>query len=187
MVSSSRDIDIEWKQFSLALKNGSLEGKDKTEGAEAHASAHKIHRVILAAGKQGASTIDLYTTFGIAYHLGGEDFNEDLIKDVLVQKNLPAELAKAANDESLDKELQSFIDEATAVAGQDIGTPTIIFILKDGSKNGFFGPVLQELPDMEEALRLWDGLSMLATDKNFYELKRTRPSGGPDVYSTAKC
>lgn len=187
MVSGKRNIDIEWKQFSLALKNGSLEGKDKTDGAKAHASAQKVHRVILAASKQGASTIDLYTAFGIPYHLGGEEFNEDLIKEVLLQQKLPAELVEAASDESLDKELQGFIDEATAVAGQDIGTPTIVFVLEDSSKNGFFGPVLQELPDIDEALKLWDGLSKLATDKSFYELKRTRPNGKPDVYSTAKC
>lgn len=187
MVNSDRDIDIEWKQFSLALKNGSLKGKDKTSSAEAHASAHPIHRVILAAAKQGASTIDLYTAFGIPYHLAGEEFDKDLIKDVLEQQKLPADLIAAADDKTLDQELQGFIDEATAVAGQDIGTPTIIFENSDGSKNGFFGPVLNELPDKPEALRLWDGLSQLATDKNFYELKRTRPSGQPDVYSTAKC
>lgn len=187
MISSDRDVKIEWKQFSLALKNGSLEGKDKTSAADEHAAAHRVHRVILAASKQGAKLIDLYTAFGIPYHLGGEKFDDELIKSVLEQQNLPVDLLNAADDESLDIELQKSLDEATAVAGQDIGTPTIIFVLEDGSKNGFFGPVLNELPDKTDALRLWDGLSQLAADKNFYELKRTRPSGDPDVYSTAKC
>ena len=77
--------------------------------------------------------------------------------------------------------------EAISVAGEDIGVPTIVFELEDGTKTGYFGPVLQDLPDKEESLRLWDSLSVLATDKSFYELKRSRPAGVPDVYSTAKC
>ena len=30
---------------------------------------------------------------------------------------------------------------------------------------------------------MWDGLSRLATVETFYELKRTRPAGGPDTQS----
>ena len=62
-----------------------------------------------------------------------------------------------------------------------------IFAQLSGNRNGFFGPVLQTLPDKDEALKLWDSLSQLATSPDFYELKRTRPDGDPDVFSTAKC
>ena len=52
---------------------------------------------------------------------------------------------------------------------------------------GYFGPVLNELPEtLEESLDIWDGLEKLARTSSFYELKRSR-SGGPDVFSTAKC
>ena len=64
--------------------------------------------------------------------------------------------------------------------------PTIIFN-NNGKKQGYFGPVLQELPNKEEALKLWDGLAVLASSETFYELKRSRPSGDPNVFSTAKC
>lgn len=192
MVQPERELEIEWKQFSLALKNDALNGNDKTSSADAHLAAHRVQRVLLAASengasKAGASLIDLYTAFGIAYHIGGEEFDDELIKSVLAQKNLPADLLAAADDASLDASLQTGIDQAVAVAGEDIGVPTIIFELPGGKKSGFFGPVLQTLPDKPEALKLWDGLSQLASDPNFYELKRTRPTGGPDVFSTAKC
>lgn len=187
MVQPERNLEIEWRQFSLALKNGTLEGNDKTHAADAHAAAHRVHRVILTASKQGASLIDLYTAFGIPYHLAGEKFDDELIASVLEQQKLPVDLIKAADDSSLDAELEASIDEAVAVVGNDIGTPTIIFELENSDKSGFFGPVLQTLPDKPEALKLWDGLAALASDKNFYELKRARPSGDPDVFSTARC
>ncbi|MGH7240184.1 MAG: DsbA family protein, partial [Candidatus Saccharimonadales bacterium] len=186
MVQPERDLEITWKQFSLALKNGALEGKDETHSASAHLAAHRVHRVMLAASKKGISLIDLYTDFGISYHIAGEKFDDELILNILTKHGLPASLAASADDESLDKELKNSMNDAIKVAGKDIGVPTIVFVHGD-KKIGFFGPVLQTLPDKPETLKLWDGLSQLASDENFYELKRSRPSGGPDVFSTAKC
>lgn len=188
MVSGQRDVTIDWQPFSLAIKNDEVSGKkDKTEHGDMHRSAHRVLRVMLAAADQGAKLIDMYTDFGIAYHIGGSEFDDDLIRRTIAKHGLDKELAKAADDTSYDARLAESVKAATDVAGQDIGVPTIIFTAEDGSKNGFFGPVLQQLPTMDEALKLWDGLSQLATDSNFYELKRGRPDDGPDVYSTAKC
>lgn len=188
MVSADRDIAIDWQPFSLALKNDEVRGgHDKTAHGDMHRAAHRVLRVMLAAQKEGAKLIDLYTDFGNQYHLAGDAYDDALIAKILGQHNLPAGVTKAADDVSYDAALQKSIDEAVSVAGEDIGVPTIIFTAQDGIKNGFFGPVLQQLPDKDAALKLWDGLSQLASDKNFYELKRSRPSGDPDVYSTAKC
>lgn len=187
MVSGERDLNIEWQQFSLALKNDELGGEDHTGSGEVHRAAHRIHRVILAAARHGASLIDLYTAFGIPYHIGGEKFDDELIAKVLEQRKLPPELAKAADDKSLDDQLQASTDEAVAIVGKDIGVPTIVFEAADGQKLGYFGPVLRALPDKADALELWDGLSRLASKPNFYELKRPRSDDGPDVFSTAKC
>lgn len=189
MVSAHRDMTIEWRPFSLALKNDELDGDEsaKTEHGEIHRASHRVLRVMLAAEKQGASLIDLYTAFGIKYHVAGFDYDDETIADVLDEQHLPADLLRAADDTTYDNELRDSMQSAIDVAGDDIGVPTIVFEAADGSLNGYFGPVLQTLPDLDEALKLWDGLSMLAADKNFYELKRTRPSGGPDVASTAKC
>ena len=187
LVSSERKLNITWQPFSLAIKNDELDGKNNTRSAGAHHSAHRVLRVMLAAQKQGAKLIDLYTDFGISNHIAGQALDNELIKDVLKRRNLPADLIKAADNNSYDKELKNYIDSATKIVGQDIGVPTIIFELRDGSKAGYFGPVLQDLPDKEESLKLWDALSELASSSSFYELKRNRPQGGPDVYSTAKC
>jgi hypothetical protein len=106
---------------------------------------------------------------------------------MLANLGLSESLLAAADDASYDSILQDTLAEAIAVVGNDVGVPTVVFEHADGSKLGYFGPVLNQLPDPEESLAIWDGLVALATVKSFYELKRSRPSGGPDVASTARC
>ena len=167
----------------MGIKNGEL---NEINGR--HMPAHRVIRVMLAAHKQGADYLALYTAFGIKHFLAGEEYGDELIAKVLSDHKLDPSLIKTADDASLDKELEESIKEATDIVGQDIGVPTIVFLDEEGKpKTGYFGPVLQTLPDQEEAAKLWDSLAALASDSNFYELKRGRPSGGPDVYSTAKC
>ncbi len=188
MIQPERQLNIEWKPFSLAIKNNDL--KDDTKNnkyASEHRSSHRVLRVISQAAKHyNVSLIDLYTAFGIGFHISGKPYDNKMIESVLKLKNLPLSLIKFADDESIDGYLENIIKDATKIVGNDIGVPTIIFN-NNGVKTGYFGPVLQELPDKEDALKLWDSLVGLANSKSFYELKRNRPSDDPDVFSTAKC
>lgn len=187
-ISPHRDVTVQWRPFSLALKNDELTERDgETEHAASHRASHRVLRIIEAARQQGASVIDLYTTFGVKYHTAGFPYDDTWIANILDELQLPAELAAAADDTAYDEHLQSELQSAMDVAGADIGVPTIVFHLDNDTKQGYFGPVLNELPDLDESLRIWDGLSQLAASTSFYELKRTRPSGNPDVASTAKC
>jgi len=183
MSSNKREIDIDWRLFSLAYKNGGLTGKKSDDKLM---PSHRVERVMLAAAKKGASLNELYTNFGIKHFLGGEEYNDELIASVLDQLKLEKSLIKAADDKSLDKELVASSESAIEIVGEDIGVPTIVFIFEDGKQAGFFGPVLKELPDQDESVRLWDSLTELAKHDGFYELKRGR-DGDPDVYSAAKC
>ncbi len=188
-VQKDRTIDVTWRQFSLALKNDELEAKDGDGTyAIAHRASHRVHRVIAkAVAEHGASPIELYSEFGIRFHIMERTFDDEVIAEVLTAKGLPAELLAAADDTGLDAGLQAEIDTAIDAAGGDIGVPTIVFKGKDGERFGYFGPVLNELPETtEEALAIWDGLEKLGTAKSFYELKRSR-SGGPNVFSAARC
>lgn len=189
LVSNKREIDITWRPFSLAMKNGKL---DKTEDDNPYTkkqlASHRVLRIMVAAAEQhGVSLADSYTAFGIKHHTAGFNYDDEWITTTLEELNLPAELIKAGEDHSLDTHLQSELDSAIEVVGEDVGVPTIVFTNDDDTKQGYFGPVIMELPEMDEALKLWDGLSSLATVKSFYELKRSRPSGGPDTASTARC
>lgn len=186
-VSVQRDVDVTWRPFSLAMKNNELAGDDDAvnEHGEMHRSSHRVLRVITKASEQhGASVIDLYSAFGRRFHLDHEKYDDAMIADVLAAAGLPAELAKAADDTSLDEGLQASIDSALEAVGDDTGVPTIVFVSDDGQRRGFYGPVLQELPSKDDALRLWDSLVGLVSVPAFYELKRTRPEGMPDTAST---
>ena len=184
-VSNKRDLHITWRPFSLAMKNDEL--KADNSGKQGHLSAHRVIRVMLAAAKDGVSLSDMYTKFGIRHFMVGDEYDDQFIADVLKELKLDPQYAKSADDTKLDNELEASIAEATKVVGQDIGVPTIVFEFEDGHKTGFFGPVLQALPDEETSLELWDGLIKLAAVPGFYELKRGREAGGPDVFSTARC
>ena len=186
-VSVQRDVDVTWRPFSLAMKNNELAGDDDAvnEHGEMHRSSHRVLRVITKAAEQhGASVIDLYSAFGRRFHLDHEKYDDMMIADVLADAGLPAELAKAADDTSLDEGLQASIDSAVEAVGDDTGVPTIVFVSDDGQRRGFYGPVLQELPNKDDALCLWDSLVGLVSVPAFYELKRTRPEGMPDTAST---
>ena len=181
-----RDIDITWMPFSLALKNNDIEGKSAPHGPE-HAASHRLIRVMLAAEEKcQVPLINLYTAAGTKRHIEGHKFSDKFTAELLTEKKLPTNLIEAANQSAYDGKLQAYIDQAATVAGEDIGVPVIVFVNESGIKQGFFGPVLQTLPNKDESLGLWDGLCKLATSESFYELKRGRPHEAPDVASTAK-
>jgi len=186
MVTNKRTINIKWHLFSLAIKNSELDQKDQ-ESTFNHLPAHRVERVMLAAHRQKASLLDMYTAFGIQHFLAGEEYSDQIIVSVLEDLKIDKNLVKFADDSSLDDQLRKSTNQAVEIVGSDIGVPTIVFAGKDNKKTGFFGPVLQELPEIDESVELWDGLVKLANNPNFYELKRGRPQTGPDVVSTAKC
>ncbi len=186
MSKNKRDININWHLFSLAIKNKEI-GTDKNKGNFNHIPAHRVERVMLAASKDGIDLLKMYTAFGIRHFISGDEYDDGVIKTVLNQLELDAKYADFADDGSLDDELNRSTQQAVDTVGQDIGVPTIVFNLENGERRGFFGPVMQALPDVDESVELWDGLSKLANNSNFYELKRGRSNGGPDVFSTAKC
>jgi hypothetical protein len=185
-VATQRDVQISWKPFSLALKNGELGGDDPSGHSDAHLTAHRLMRVIASAEASEGSNVlgELYTALGKRWHLDGAPAS-DILDQALEELRLPKTLAAAADDPSQDDVLQRSLDEAIKIVGDDVGVPLIIFDTPENGKQGFFGPVLSQLPSAGEGLKLWDGLATMATFPHFYELKRTRHED-PDVQSTAR-
>lgn len=187
VAKNERDINITWKPFSLALKNKILDETNPNEHQAASIDSLRFLRVALAAQeKNNVDLADLYTASGMVKHIMGDKLDDKAIKQILSTNDLPADLSNAADDVSYDILLQNSIDEVVGIVGNDVGVPIIVF--ENGkTKQGYFGPVLNSLPDKKEAVDLWDGLAKLATNESFYELKRSRPAGGPDTASTARC
>jgi 2-hydroxychromene-2-carboxylate isomerase len=171
-VAAQRELTIDWQPISLMLKNASQPGDrfhDKV------VMTHGLLRVVEAAREAGeADRIgDLYTAFGRAVHVTGEDVD---VPSVLAALGLDAALARAVDDDRHDAAIRRAMDDGLALVGDQVGTP-IIAVERPGAPGervGLFGPVITRLPDREASLRLWDGfLAMVATD-GFFELKRTR-------------
>ncbi|HVT69890.1 MAG TPA: hypothetical protein VHF26_19210, partial [Trebonia sp.] len=98
---------------------------------------------------------------------GGRAFTER----VLSAAGLPPRLADALDDTGLDAEIQAEGDDVLALTGKDVGTPILHFSPPDGT--ALFGPVISRLPSPQDAVRLWDHVTGLASFPGFAELKRS--------------
>lgn len=184
-VAKDRDLEVIFKPFSLAIKNDLLDPNSKSEYAPLARETHRILRVMEAVreehGNEGVGK--LYEQVGYKIHNDGEKTFEWL-SFVLDSLGMDTSLLEASEDETLDQKIKEYMDEAFEVCGTDIGTPVLRIETSDGPR-GFFGPVISELPEHQEALALWDGISAMISFPNFFELKRTREVG-PDMASTER-
>lgn len=188
IVEPKRDLQVGWRPFSLAIKNDELASETHTPHHDTHRGAHQILRVMQAGSAQfDADFGDMYTVFGRLRHIDEREFSDEMIVEGLAELQLPPELVDAADDMTLDAVLSESTASATSMLGDDIGVPTLMAEDNEADKRGFFGPVLNALPASEDAaLKLWDSLSQLLEANDLYELKRGRPSSGPDVGSTTR-
>lgn len=172
-----RDLDITWSVMSLAVLNEHNEVPP--EYAEAMKAAWGPVRVCIAAREQHGDEVlgPLYTAFGTRLHVEARTDYSRIISESIADAGLPAELAAAADDPSLDAALRASHQRAIDLVGSEVGTPVIAVPGADGSPVAFFGPVVTPAPMGEDALKLWDGALLVAGTPGFYELKRSRTVG----------
>ena len=172
-VQKQQEINVEWKSFSLLIKNGDGMNKDYLEK---FTITRQMLRIIEAVKKKYGDklTDSLYTEFGIKVH-HEKDFSVSAMENV-VKKVCSLdfdEIIKSKDDASLDDDIRKSMDSAFEVVGNDVGVPIIVFENRN-KKIGYFGPVLSEAPTGSEALKVWQGIKSLAEYDHFFELKRTR-------------
>jgi hypothetical protein len=175
-VGKQKQIQVNWKFFSLKLIN---KDRDAPEDYKIlHAIGLKALRVAAAVRREfGNDDVGkIYTAMGACYHHDEGDIEEpSALAEILQSCGLPTLLAAAAEDTSLDKDIQADMDQAIAKSGTDVGVPQIVL---DGGKGpGFFGPVMSPAPTGKAAVKFWDAIIAVGSLPGFFELKRTREVG----------
>lgn len=173
-VERIRDVEVQWHVMSLAILNEHNE--IPPQYAEAMAAAWGPVRVCIAAEQAVGPQIlgPLYTALGTRLHPEHRTDYARIISESVAEAGLPASMAAAADDPSLDEALRASHREGTSLVGADVGTPVIAVPGAGGGRVAFFGPVVTPTPLGEDAGRLWDGTLLVAGTPGFFELKRSR-------------
>ncbi|MEU6371919.1 DsbA family protein [Streptomyces sp. NPDC046909] len=169
-VERTRPLDLRFHAMSLYLHNLGNELPDWYRDL-VDRSIGPVRVAVAAAERHGEKVLrDLYTAFGTRIHeRKAEDFDA-VVAESLAELGLPADLAAAAHDPAYDEAVRrSHEAGAEPDSGGYVGTPTIHV---DGTV--WFGPVLRAIPRGQRAAELFDGFRVLATEPDFFELKRTR-------------
>jgi 2-hydroxychromene-2-carboxylate isomerase len=182
-VAQLRGLEVDWRFISLRILN---EGRDYAtefppEYVDLHARGLRMLRVAAAArADHGRAVVGpLYTALGESIWnrtrqpgvqaFAGIGDPEHLVA-VLTAVGLPASLAGAAVVDTYDGELRADTAAGLERTGGGVGTP-IVAMGTEGP--GFFGPVISRVPDDDEALQLWDAVTLLSGWPGFSELKRS--------------
>ena len=169
-VRGSRDISIDWRTFSLAIKNQDLAGQERWRAAQDE-GLKALRLVEVARAVSGPEVVeDLYKAMADQWHSKGErTFDLNLVLEAAGVDSVSVEVA---DDAAWDELIESSMTGAMEVVGEDVGVPLIVF---EGSEpRGFYGPIMSPAPTGEEAAVAFDHLLGLASIPGFYELKRSR-------------
>jgi len=169
-VERERPLDLRFHAMSLYLHNVGNELPDWYR----ELVDKSIGPVRVAAERHGEKVLrDLYTAFGTRIHERKQDDFDAVVTESLAELGLAADLAAAAHDTAYDEAVRrSHEAGAEPDSGGYVGTPTVHV---DGTV--WFGPVLRAIPRGARASQLFDSFRVLATDPDFFELKRTRTGG----------
>jgi hypothetical protein len=184
LVQAQRDYTVDWRFISLRIINSAVDyDAHFPAGYEAgHTAGLRLLRVAARArAEHGRDAVGaLYAAMGgrvfgqpnePGHTDGGYRGTRAFVEPVLADAGLPAGLAGALDDDSLDDVVRRESAEALALTGKDVGTPIIQFRPPDGV--AFFGPVISRVPTEAEAVPLWDNVVGLASFPGFAELKRS--------------
>ena len=167
-VEQVRDIQVDWRLFSLRLVN---EGADDPLTDASARSVPALRTLALVGREQGNDAIPrLYQAIGERIHDKDGDLSVDLLREALTASDLdPGVVDRAMADPSTAEDVHAQYREAVDTV-QGFGVPTIVL----DSGRGIFGPVVSLAPTGEEAGQVWDHTRWLIEFDGFFELKRER-------------
>jgi 2-hydroxychromene-2-carboxylate isomerase len=167
-VEKVRDVDIEWRLFSLELINE--DGDDPL--ADAHARGGVALRTLVLVRREGGNDAvgRVYKALGTRVHEApSQDLDHVVMRSALEDEGFdPSMLDRALTDNSTAEDVRTEHVAAVSEVGA-FGVPTIVL---DGG--GMFGPVIAKAPTGEAAGELWDPMGVPNPARWVFEPKRER-------------
>jgi 2-hydroxychromene-2-carboxylate isomerase len=168
-VEKVRDIEVEWRLFSLQLIND--KGEDPL--ADVHVRGTPALRTMALVRREGGNHAvgRVYEELGKRIHEDpSEDLDQAAVRSSLVDSGLdPSIVDRALDDDSTMEDIRAEHEAAVSEAGA-FGVPTIVL----ATGQGMFGPVIARAPTGEAAGELWDHVEWMIRQDGFFELKRER-------------
>ncbi|SDQ38159.1 MULTISPECIES: DsbA family protein [Tsukamurella] len=159
--------ELQWKQMSLALLN---------EGRELPEPARKRMQDSRAAGRLFASLAreldsermwQALRTFSDQYHRDGGTIDDQSVREMLLELDLPAHHISSIDDPTFDAAVRDAHTLSQEAAGESAGSPLIGI-----GETVFHGPVLTAIPAPTAARDLLTALETLATVETFASVQR---------------
>jgi hypothetical protein len=173
-VGRHRDLDLRLRLMSLAILN---QGRDITEGYRRLLERTWAPVRVAAAVQQRhgyPALVGFYQAPGRRIFVTGQDHYPvirhrlpQMITEALAEVALPGELATAGAVTTYDSILKASHDAGLASVGEGVGTPVIHLY-----GTAFFGPVMTSVPHQTDAVRVYDGLALLAGFPGLFEIRR---------------
>jgi 2-hydroxychromene-2-carboxylate isomerase len=168
-VAPERGVDVRWRPFSLSILNG---GETPEEHRPMMAASGKALRLVaaLAADRREDTIGAFYTELGTRTHDADTMLSDEIVQAAADAAGI-ADAKAVLEDASWDDAVRTSHDEAFGSAGPDIGSPVLAL---EGAPRGMHGPIIGDVPPLDEALAIWDAVVPLARSGTFFELKRGR-------------
>ena len=165
-------IPTSWELFSLAIKNKS--SNKSPEMREKHHKSLRVLRILQAVQNEltNDKVSNLYTAIGTNFHVQKQPIDSNL-ENILLECGIDNKFLENMDNEDLDKMIENSTNQAVKLCGNDVGVP-IIVLNDDKKEKAIFGPIISDVPNLEESLEMWEHFKYICFNENIHELKRER-------------
>jgi len=168
-VAESRDVTIHWRAFSLSILNGDNAPEQYRPMMAASSKALRLVEALRADHRDDAISA-FYTEIGNRTHSAGARITDEIVLESAAAAGID-DAKSVLEDPAWDEAVRESHETGLAAAGPGIGSPVLMI---EGAARGLHGPIIDSVPDLEEALTIWDATVPLMRSKVFFELKRGR-------------
>jgi 2-hydroxychromene-2-carboxylate isomerase len=178
-IAPQRDLTVTWRSYCLEIRDDygvvpTMPEHLRQTALAAHAISHRMLRIFEAVrAEAGEPAVDaLYTQWGRLFFTDSRGSDEAILSACLSSSGLNPDLLAAGDDDKWDTPIVEAMEIAYEYGGPKTQTPTIV--VRDTPPYGFKGPVMAPAPIGDRATRLWDAITVIASEQGFFEITRPR-------------